>query len=485
VSSRDATTRLPRATPERMTAPPPARGPARATAEWQALDAAHHLHPFTDHAALGRSGSRIITGAEGVYLWDSDGNRILDGMAGLWCVNLGYGREELVEAAARQMRELPYYNSFFQTTHPSAVELAALLAEVTPPGLERVFFTSSGSEASDTVVRMVRRYWALRGEPERRILISRRNAYHGSTMAGASLGGMAPMHAQGGLPIPGIEHIEQPYWFELGGTLDPDAFGLRAARWLESRIEALGAERVAAFVAEPIQGAGGVIVPPASYWPEIRRICERFGILLVIDEVICGFGRLGRWFASEHYDLAPDLMPIAKGLSSGYLPIGGVMVGERVARTLLERGGEFHHGFTWSGHPACAAVAIENIRILRRERVIERVRDDLGPYFQQRLRTLHDHPLVGEVRGIGLIAGIELCADRATRTPFAERGRAGTLCRDHSFDAGLVMRAVGDSMILSPPLVITRAQIDELVAMAREALDRTLAEPEIRRALRA
>ena len=446
---------------------------SRNTERWRTLDAAHHLHPFTDFKALAERGSRIITRARGVWLEDSEGNRILDGMAGLWCVNLGYGREELVEAAARQMRELPYYNNFFQSTHPPAVELAALLCEITPEHMQHVFFTNSGSEANDTVVRMVRRYWALRGAPDRQIIISRRNAYHGSTMAGASLGGMAPMHAQGGLPIPGIEHIEQPYWFALGGTESPEAFGRRAAGWLEARIEALGPERVAAFIAEPVQGAGGVIVPPATYWPEIRRICERFGVLLVLDEVICGFGRLGHWFGAGHYGLAPDLMSIAKGLTSGYLPMGGVVVGEQVARTLIEEGGEFFHGFTWSGHPACAAVAAETIHIMRRENLVARVHDEIGPYFQSRLRELADHPLVGEVRGVGLVAGIALCADRERRTPFAREGHAGTLCRDHAFEAGLVMRAVGDSMILSPPLVIRRDEVDELVDLAREALDRT------------
>jgi len=443
----------------------------RETADYQALDAAHHLHPFTDFAALARKGARIITRGDGVYLWDSQGNRILDGMAGLWCVNLGYGRRELVEAATRQLEILPFYNNFFQTTHPPAIELAALLAEVTPPGLEHAFFTNSGSEANDTVLRMVRRFWALQGQPDRQIVISRRNAYHGSTMAGASLGGMAPMHAQGGLPIPDIEHIGQPYWYQLGGRLAPDEFGLIAARWLQSRIEALGPARVAAFIAEPIQGAGGVVVPPDSYWPEVQRICRRFDILLVVDEVVCGFGRLGRWFGSEHFALEPDLMPIAKGLSSGYLPIGAVMVGKRVARTLIERGGEFHHGFTYSGHPACAAVAIETIRILRREAIVQRVHEQTGPYFQQRLRELLDHPLVGEVRGVGLMAGIQLSPDKRHRTPFAEEGRTGTVCRDYAFDIGLVMRAVGDSMILSPPLVITHAQIDELVCKARQALD--------------
>jgi putrescine aminotransferase len=446
---------------------------SRSTAAWQALDTAHHLHPFTDHHSLGRKGSRIITRAEGIYLWDSDGNRLLDGMAGLWCVNLGYGREELVRAAAGQMRELAYYNNFFQSTHPPAVELAATLAELTPAGLEHVFFTSSGSEAIDTTVRMARQYWTLQGQPERQIIISRRNAYHGSTVAAAALGGMAPMWAQGGVAMPGVEHVEQPFWYALGGRLDREEFGIRAAGWLESRIEALGPERVAAFIAEPIQGAGGVIVPPASYWPEVRRICERFDILLMIDEVICGFGRTGRWFASEHYDLEPDLMPIAKGLSSGYLPIGGVMLSNRVARVLIDQGGEFHHGFTYSGHPTCAAVALENIRILREEHVVDRVGDDVGPYFQRALRTLLDHPLVGEIRGVGLMAGIQLCADKARRTAFANEGQVGTACREHSLDCGLVMRAVGDAMILSPPLVITHEQVDELIARARDALDRT------------
>lgn len=459
-----------------MADPPKPPRETRSNAEYQALDAAHHLHPFTDFKALQAQGTRVITRAEGVHLYDAEGNRILDGMAGLWCVNLGYGRSELVDAATRQMQKLAYYNNFFNTSHPPAIELARLLAQLAPPDMRRVFFTNSGSEANDTVVRMVRRYWQLQGQPERQIIISRKNAYHGSTIASASLGGMAAMHAQGGLPIPGIEHIEQPYWYALGGPLSPDEFGLRAANWLRSRIEALGPQRVAAFIAEPIQGAGGVIVPPASYWPEISRICEEFGILLVMDEVICGFGRLGTWFGSQYYGVQPDLMSFAKGLSSGYLPIGGVMVAEAVAQVLIEQGGEFHHGFTTSGHPSCAALAIENINILRREQIIERVRDDIGPYFQRRLRELLDHELVGEVRGVGLIAAIQMCADKAHRTPFARPGEAGVLCRDHSFRLGLVMRAVDDSMILSPALIITEEQVDELVQKARAALDCTLAD---------
>ncbi len=444
------------------------------TAEWQELDREHFLHPFTDFGQLNRKGSRIITRAEGPYLWDSDERQYLDGMSGLWCVNVGYGREELVAAATRQLRELPYYNAFFQTAHPPAIELARKLSEITPPGLDHVFFTGSGSEANDTVVRTARHYWACLGQPEKQIIISRRNAYHGSTMAGASLGGMAFMHAQGGLPIPGIEHIAQPYWFKEGRGEEPEAFGIRVARELEQKIDDLGEERIAAFIAEPIQGAGGVVIPPDSYWPEIRRICRERQILLVVDEVICGFGRTGKWFGSDYYGLEPDLMPIAKGLSSGYLPIGGVMFAGHVARVLTEEGGEFAHGFTYSGHPACCAVANANLELLEREGIIETVAVDTGPYLQECWRSLADHPLVGEVRGLGFLGALELVADRESLAPFAHPGAAGLACREASFESGLVMRAVADTMIIAPPLILTRSQIDELVEKARRALDRTL-----------
>lgn len=450
--------------------------PERSTAEWQSLDAAHYIHPFTDHAALGRKGTRLITRAEGVYLYESDGRRILDGMSGLWCVNLGYGRRELADAAYRQLLELPYYNSFFQVAHPPAIELARLLVEVTPPQFKHVFFTGSGSEANDTVVRTVRRYWDLQGQPQRSFIISRRNAYHGSTMAGASLGGMAPMHAQGGLPIPGIVHIRQPYWYAEGGELSPEEFGLLAARALEEKILEIGPERVGAFIGEPIQGAGGVIIPPATYWPEIQKIVDRFGLLLIADEVICGFGRTGRWFGSDYFGIRPDLMPIAKGMSSGYLPIGGVMVGDRVADVLIGQGGEFHHGFTYSGHPAACAVACAAINILRDERVVERVRDDVGPYLQRGWQKLAGHPLVGEARGVGLIGALELVADKAHRLFFDDPGEVGTLCRDICIRNGLVMRAVRDTMIIAPPLVITHEQIDELLDKAQRSLDMTLDE---------
>ncbi|MDT8321993.1 MAG: aminotransferase, partial [Xanthomonadales bacterium] len=299
------------------------------------------MHPFTDTKDLGqKGGARIITHADGCYIYDSEGHRILDGMAGLWCVNLGYGRQELVDAATRQMQKLPYYNSFFQCTHPPAIELSQLLSDLSPGEFNHVFFTGSGSEANDTQVRLIRRYWDLLGQRERMTIIARKNAYHGSTLGGASLGGMSAMHEQLVLPVPGIVHIEQPYQFELGADLSPQDFGLQQARLLEQKIEEIGPEKVAAFIAEPVQGAGGVIIPPDSYWPEIQRICDEYGILLVVDEVITAFGRLGEWFGSTRYGIRPDLISIAKGVSSGYLPLGGSLVGDRVAEVIIDKGGE-------------------------------------------------------------------------------------------------------------------------------------------------
>ena len=441
------------------------------TLHWQALSRDHHLPPFTDYKALNAKGTRIITKASGVYLWDSEGHKILDAMAGLWCVNLGYGREELVEAATRQMRELPYYNLFFQTAHPPAVALAKAIADIAPAGMNHVFFTGSGSEANDTVLRMVRHYWAIKCQPAKKVVIGRWNGYHGSTIAGASLGGMKAMHEQGDGPIPGIEHIDQPYWFGEGGDMSPEEFGMRIADQLEQKILEVGEDKVAAFIAEPIQGAGGVIIPPESYWPRVKEILARYDILFIADEVICGFGRTGEWFGSDYYGLEPDLMPIAKGLTSGYIPMGGVVVRDEVVHTLNE-GGEFYHGFTYSGHPVAAAVALENIRILREEKIVERVKTKTAPYLQSRWQELLEHPLVGEARGVGLLGALELVKNKKTRERFADPG-VGMLCREHCFRNGLVMRAVGDTMIISPPLVISEEQIDELVGKVRLCLDAT------------
>ena len=440
------------------------------TAELQALDAAHHMHPFTANGALAQKGARIITRAEGVWLTDSDGHRIIDGMAGLWCVNVGYARKDMAAAAARQMEELPYYNTFFQTSHVPAIALAARIAELAPGDLNQVFFACSGSEANDTNLRMVRQYWALKGQPERSIVISRKNGYHGSTMGGGSLGGMSAIHAQGGLPIPGIVHIDQPHWYLEGGDMTPEDFGLARARQLEEKILELGADKVAAFIAEPIQGAGGVIVPPATYWPEIQRIVDKYGILLIVDEVITGFGRTGNWFGSQTFNIRPHIMTIAKGLSSGYVPIGGSVVCDEVANTIGQS--EFAHGYTYSGHPVAAAVALENLRILEEEGIIEHVRDVAHPYLAQRWHALADHPLVGETKLVGLMGSLALTPKKGARARFdGEQGAAGYITRERCFANNLIMRHVYDRMIISPPLVITTDEIDILIARATKALD--------------
>ncbi|SDO19850.1 putrescine aminotransferase [Rhodoferax sp. OV413] len=448
------------------------------TAQIQSLDSAHFLHPFTDFKDLNARGAKVITKAEGIYIWDSEGNRLLDAMSGLWCVSVGYGRKELADAAHQQMMTLPYYNSFFQTTNVPAATLAAKLASLAPKvdgrSFEHVFYSSSGSESNDSNVRMVRRYWDLLGQPQRKVIIGRHNGYHGSTMAAASLSGMSYMHAQGDLPIPNITHIEQPYFLENAEPGETaDAFGLRAAGWLEAKILEVGPDKVAAFIGEPVQGAGGVIIPPATYWPEIQRIVDKYGILLISDEVICAFGRLGHWFAYEKFGYKPDLVTFAKGVTSGYIPLGGVLVGDRVAKVLIEKGGEFNHGYTYSGHPVACAVALANIAIMERENLPERVRTDLGPYLASKYAALNEHPLVSHAESCGFVAGLVLVKDKRTGERFDPSLSVGMLCRKHCFANGLVMRAVGDRMIIAPPLVMTHAQIDEMVALILLCLDLT------------
>jgi len=440
------------------------------TAELQALDAAHHMHPFTENAALARRGARIMKSAKGVWLTDTEGHKILDAMAGLWCVNIGYGRKELGEAAARQMDELSYYNTFFQTSHIPAIALAAKLAELAPGDLNHVFFASSGSEANDTNIRMVRRYWDIKGQPSKRVIIARSNGYHGSTMGGGSLGGMKSIHDHGGM-IDGIVHIGEPNWWAQGGDMTPDAFGLLRAQELEAKILELGIENVGAFIGEPVQGAGGVIIPPATYWPEIQRIVDKYGILLIADEVITGFGRTGNWFGSQTYGIKPHIMTIAKGLSSGYQPIGGSLVCDEVAH-VMGGAGDFNHGYTYSGHPVAAAVALKNLEIIQDEKIVEHVRDVANPYLDKLWSGLTDHPLVGEARLVGLMGSIALTPDKASRAKFAsDVGTVGYRCRERCFANNLIMRHVGDRMIISPPLVITPEEIDILIARARLSLD--------------
>lgn len=447
----------------------------RSTKDWQAIEAAHHMPPFSDYKSLHQQGTRMITHASGHYIHDTEGHKILDAMAGLWCVNVGYGREELVEAAANQMRQLPYYNAFFKTSHPAVSELSKRLASLAPDGLNHVFYANSGSEANDTIIRMVRHFWALEGKPEKRIIIGRDYGYHGSTILAASMGGMSGMHEQAAKEADFI-HIKPPYGFLYQGNQSEEMFAATAAGWLEDAILAHGADKIAAFIAEPIQGAGGVIIPPQGYFEHIQEICRKHDILFIADEVITGFGRTGQWFASQTMNLSPDMMTLAKGLTSGYVPMSAVMVGDRVFNSLKEKGGEFYHGFTYSGHPVAAAVALANLEIIESEGLIDTVRNDTGPYLAKALAPLADHVMVGEVRTFGLLACIELVDDKNGPVLFTPTGAMAEVVRDHAIASGLMVRAVRDGMILSPPLTFTHDDIDEVVMKLRAALDKTAQE---------
>ncbi|AHZ76910.1 MULTISPECIES: aspartate aminotransferase family protein [Pseudomonas] len=447
--------------------------PQRQTRDYQAADAAHHIHAFLDQKALNAEGPRVIVGGERLHLWDSEGKRYLDGMSGLWCTQLGYGRRDLTAAAATQMDQLAYYNMFFHTTHPAVIELSELLFSLLPGHYSHAIYTNSGSEANEVLIRTVRRYWQVVGQPNKKIMIGRWNGYHGSTLAATALGGMKFMHEMGGL-IPDVAHIDEPYWYAEGGELTPAEFGRRCALQLEEKILELGAENVAGFIAEPFQGAGGMIFPPESYWPEIQRICRQYDVLLCADEVIGGFGRTGEWFAHEYFGFEPDTLSIAKGLTSGYVPMGGLVLSKRIAEALVERGGVFAHGLTYSGHPVAAAVAIANLKALRDEGIVRQVKEDTGPYLQRILREVFaDHPLIGQVQGAGLVAALQFAEHKPTRKRFANENDLAWQCRTFGFEEGVIIRSTLGRMIMAPALIANHSELDELVEKTRIAVDRT------------
>jgi putrescine aminotransferase len=454
------------------------------TQHWRALDAAHHIHPFTQAEALAREGVRVITRAKGIYLWDSDGKKLIDGMSGLWCVQVGYGNKELARAGCDTLHTLPYYNHFFKTTNPWTVELAAKLPTILPEGHQRVLFANSGSEANDTALKLIRYYWNLAGRPEKKLHLSRTLSYHGVTMAAASLSGLTPLHPQWDLPFPGFAKVPAPYWYGAKaagyGEITEDEFGIAIAREMERIIREIGPERIASFSAEPVQGAGGLIVPPRTYWPEVSRICKQYDILLHVDEVITGFGRTGEWFGSFTYDLKPDIITMAKGLSSGYQPISAISLGSRMGEAIAHAKEELVHGYTYSGHPVACAVALKNLEVLERDGIVRRVKESIGPYFQRRVREVFsNHPLIGEVRGIGMLAAMELVEDKIERRGFPPARGVGTVCRDHCFNNGLVMRAIRDTMVLAPPLIITEPEVEKLLAKAKLCIDLTARDLEI------
>ncbi len=444
------------------------------TAELRSLDRAHHLHPFTDIGKYQKSGGRIVTGAEHIYIKDSEGSQILDGMSGLWCCNLGFSQPKIVEAIYEQLNVLPFYNNFFNCSNEAAVRMAKAMVDVTPAQFNHVFFTNSGSEANDTNIKLVHRYFDILGKPEKKHFISRNNAYHGSTVAAGSLSGMSFMHKQF-VGLDYVHHIQQPHWFEAGGDLSPAEFGVQAARELEKKIDELGEDKVAAFIAEPIQGAGGVIVPPDTYWPEIQRICNERDILLISDEVICGFGRTGSWFGFETYGYTPDLITFAKGVTNGFQPLGGVMVSDKITDVLGSEGGDFAHGMTYSGHPVACAAGIATLDILKSQKIIETMAADVGPYMEQRWKSLAEHPVVGEARGKNMIAALELVKNKESHERLAPDNEAALFCRDTAIANGLMVRAVGDSMVCAPPIICSRDEVDLIIARITSALDATAA----------
>ncbi|MFY9899907.1 MAG: aspartate aminotransferase family protein [Xanthobacteraceae bacterium] len=436
------------------------------------------VHPYINLSSFRETGPLIIERAHGVYVYDTEGKPYIEGMAGLWCTALGYGNEELVQAAAEQMRKLSFAHLFTGRSHDPAIELAEKLKEIAPIPISKVFFCNSGSEANDTQVKLV---WYLNnalGRPQKKKIISRIKAYHGVTVAAASLTGLPANHRDFDLPLPGFLHAGCPhhYRFAQEGETE-ETFATRLAAELEALILKEGPDTVAAFIAEPVMGAGGVIVPPQSYFEKIAAVCAKYDVFIVSDEVICGFGRLGTAFGCEKLNFVPHAISVAKALSSAYLPIAGVMIPEIMYQALLSESkkiGVFGHGFTYGGHPVSAAVALKAIEIYSRDRIFERAAER-APQFQARLVALNSHPLVGEARGLGLIGGVELVANKKTRQAFAPGQGVGSRAVRFAEDEGLIVRAVmGDVLTLCPPLIITAAEVDELFDRLTRALDKTL-----------
>ena len=432
------------------------------------------LHPYTNLKRHPEVGPLVITRGQGVKVFDESGKDYIEGLAGLWCTSLGWGEERLVEAAARQMRQLPFYHLFSHKTHDVGVELCARLLEMAPVPMSKVFLAGSGSEANDTAIKLIHYRSNALGLPNKKKIIARDKAYHGVTVATASLTGLVNNQRSFDLPIPGVLRAGCPHHYRFAKENESEEdFSTRLAEELEALILAEGPETVAAFFAEPVMGAGGVIVPPAGYFPKIQAVLDRHDVLLVVDEVICGFGRTGNMFGTETFGIRPDMMTLAKGLSSGYAPISALMVNERVYAPVAEESGRigvFGHGYTYGGHPVSAAVAVETLNIYAERDILSHVRR-VGPMLQDGLRAFRDHPLVGEVRGVGLIGALELVADKRSRGPFPPELTVGAKVVAKAQDKGVILRAMGDAVAFAPPLVITEAEITELLWRFGAALD--------------
>ena len=441
-------------------------------------DKAYLMHPMTNLKRHLEIEPTVVTGGKGIYVYDDAGKEYIEGLAGLWCTSLGFGEERLVEAAARQMRQLPYYHQFRGMGHHVGIDLAEKLLSIAPAGMSKVFFANSGSEANDTILKLIWYYNNALGRPQKKKVIARIKGYHGTTLAAASLSGLPHMHKAFDLPMPGILHTDCPHYYRFGKDGESEEeFATRMADSLEQLILKEGPDTVAAFFAEPVMGAGGVITPPKTYFAKIQAVLKKYDVLFVADEVICGFGRTGKMFATETYDLKPDFITVAKALSSAYLPISGVMMTQEVFDGISRQSGELGvlgHGFTYSGHPAAAAVALETLKIYEERDILGHIASISGR-LQDGMRKFASHPLVGEVRGIGLIGAIELVKDKATHESFDVKDGIGAYCQDRAQEHGLITRGMGDSLAFCPPLIITAAEIDEMLSRFGKALDDTAA----------
>jgi adenosylmethionine-8-amino-7-oxononanoate aminotransferase/putative sterol carrier protein len=442
---------------------------------WQERDAAHLIHPVTPPRAMTEHGARVIVAGDGAWITDDRGRRIIDGFAGLWCVAVGHGREEIVAAVHEQMRTLEYFTTFHGQSHPRAIELAERLVGLFPPewGMGHVMFSSGGSEANETNFKIVRSYWALRGEPRRTTIIARHHGYHGLTIATMTATGIQPMRWNFGPEAPGFRHVAAPYCFRCELDLTYPECGLACAKALEHAIETEGPETVAAFVVEPVIGAGGIIPPPEGYLPAVREICDRYGVLLIADEVVTGFGRTGTMFGLQNWGVRPDIVTLAKGLTSGYLPLGASVVSEQVWSTIAEGLPDqmpFSHGYTYSGHPVCCAAALANIDVIERDDLAANAAR-VGEHLMARLRELEGFESVGEVRGKGLMIGVELVADRATRRGFSQPHSACERVEHEAWERGLYARAMGTEVVgLAPPLTIDTAVADRMVEILADSI---------------
>ncbi len=444
-----------------------------------ARDVQSLVHPFTNALRHKESGPLVIDRGEGVYVFDDEGRRYIEGMAGLWCVSLGFSEPRLVAAAKAQMERLPYYHQFNSKSHAPGIELAARLLELAPVPMARVLFSNSGSEANDTQVKLVRYYHHAIGKPEKVKIIARQRGYHGVTMAAASLTGLPFVHENFGLPIEGVLHTDCPHHYRYAEPGESEEeFASRLAENLERLILAEGPETVGAFIAEPVMGAGGVLTPPATYFEKVQAVLKKYDVLFIADEVICGFGRTGTMFGCETYGLRPDLITVAKALSSAYLPISAVLISQKIFDA-MERASEtsmmFGHGYTYTGHPVAAAVALETLRIYEERDIIGHVQA-VSPRFRERVHAFADHPLVGQTRAVGLVGALELMADRERRTPFDPKLQVGQRVAAKAQERGLIIRAIQDNVAFSPPLIITEDQIDKMFDITRESMDEVAAE---------